>query len=70
MVKKIVTEERCITISELSQCLSIKERATHAFLKEVCIRKLLSRFVPQFLTSEMQECGLECSLANLKILEE
>ena len=70
MAKKIITEERRITLSELSNHLCISKGSTHIILKDLGIRKLSSRFVPRFLTAEMRECRLECSVANMQIFEE
>lgn len=67
---QIVKEERRITIKDISQRLNVSTGGVHAILNESGVRKLSSRFVPSFLSSEMCENRRECCQANLLIFDE
>lgn len=66
---KIIQNERKITTRELTRRLNVSEGTVETLLSETGIRKLCSRFVPRFLTAEMQARRLSCCEENLKILE-
>ena len=57
---KIVKGERQLTIKNLSERLQVSVRSVHTILHGLEIRKLASRFVQKFLTSEMCENRLQC----------
>jgi len=52
---KIIVSERRISIRELAQSLHISRGSTETILKDLGIRKLCSRFVPKFLSAELQD---------------
>lgn len=68
-LQKIVKSERKITTRELTSRLNVSKGTIYTSLKEAGIRKLCSRFVPRFLTAEMQSRRLECCLSNLDTFE-
>ena len=67
-MKTIVQSERRITTRELTTRLNVSKGTLHTLLAATGIRKLCSRFVPRFLTAEMQDRRLECCLENLEIM--
>lgn len=69
-MKNIVKSERRITTRNLSERLHVSKGTMNTLLKDIGLRKLSSRFVPRFLTSEMCKNRLICCQANLHILED
>ena len=67
---KIVKGERRLTIKNLSERLHVSVGSVHTILHGLGIRKLASRFVPKFLTSEMCENRLQCCQENILIFDE
>ena len=67
-LQAIVQSERKITTRELTTRLNVSKGTLHTLLAATGIRKLCSRFVPRFLTAEMQARRLECCLENLQIM--
>ena len=66
---KIVQAERRITTRELTSRLNVSKGTVYSLLTSIGVRKLCSRFVPRFLTAEMQFQRFEICEENLKILE-
>ena len=50
--------------------VSVSVGTCHTLLRELGVRKLCSRFVPKFLTSELQERRRQACYENLHLLEE
>ena len=59
-LQRIVREDRRITKKELAEKLNVSYGTAVNLLSELGIRKLCSRFVPYFLTSEMRDRRLQC----------
>lgn len=57
---KIIQNERKITTRELTRRLNVSEGTVETLLSATGIRKLCSRFVPRFLTAEMQARRVDC----------
>lgn len=68
-LEKIVQNERRITTRELTKRLNVSKGTINTLLAESGIRKLCSRFVPRFLTAEMQDRRYEISYENLQLFE-
>ena len=66
---EIIKNERRITTRELTERLNISKGTLQSLLASSGIRKLCSRFVPRFLTADMQVHRLECCQHNLEILQ-
>ena len=62
--------ERRITTRELTERLNVSKGILHDMLHDLGLRKLCSRFVPRFLTAEMQQMRLQCAQRNLEIFDE
>jgi len=54
-LKEIVENERKITTRKLIARINVSKGTLHTLLTSLVIRKLCSRFVPRFLTAEMQD---------------
>ena len=67
---QIVQKERRISIRDLSAALNISTGGVHARLTALGVRKLCSRFVPRFLTSEMMENRRVACENNIDIWKE
>lgn len=68
-LEKIIVSERKITTRELTSRLNVSKGTLHTLLATCGIRKLCSRFVPRFLTFEMQSRRFECCEENLNTLD-
>ena len=69
MLQEIITTDRRIATRDLAQRLNISKGMLHNMLSEMGIRKLCSRFVPRFLTGDMQQRRFECCQRNLETFE-
>lgn len=67
ILKQIIITDRRIATRDLAQRLNISKGTLHMLLNEMGIRKMCSRFVPRFLTGDMQQRRLECCQKNLDI---
>lgn len=63
--QEIVQSERRITTRELKTRLYISKGTVHNILRSLGVRKLCSRFVPHFLTAEMQARRLKSCKQNI-----
>lgn len=63
----IVKNERKITTRELSLTLNISKGVLYDSMKSIGIRKLCSRFIPRYLTREMQDSRSESCQNNLAL---
>jgi histone-lysine N-methyltransferase SETMAR len=68
--EEIISENRRITVEELSAILHISTGSAHAIVHELGFNKVSSRFVPRFLTPEMREDRVSCCEANLKLYDQ
>jgi histone-lysine N-methyltransferase SETMAR len=68
-MEAIIRDERRITTGKLAKRVGVSKGALQEMLRDLGIRKLCSRFVPRFLTGEMQNRRLECSIQNLELLD-
>jgi histone-lysine N-methyltransferase SETMAR len=66
-LKTMIQNERRITSRELAIRLNVSKGTIYTLLAANGIRKLCSRFVPRFLTAEMQHHRFEICKENLKI---
>jgi len=69
-LQEIVKQERRITTRELTSRLNVSKGTVNTLLSSFGIRKLCSRFIPRFLTAEMQSCRLDCCQKNLELFEQ
>ena len=69
-LQEIVQSERRITTRELIVRLNVSKGTLHDMLHDLGLRKLCSRFVPRFLTAEMQQMRRQCAKKNLEIFDE
>lgn len=68
-LEKLIKEQRRITVKNLATSIHVSVGSCYALLQEMGVRKLCSRFVPKFLTSELQEKRRRACQENLEILE-
>lgn len=66
-LEKLVMEDRRTTTRELSERLSISKGAVGQLLKDLGFRKVVSRFVPRFLTPEMRDARMKACRKNISI---
>ena len=67
-LKEIVKNERKTTTGEVKARINVSKGILYTLLTSLGIRKLCSRFIPRFLTAEMQDRRMQCCRENLSIL--
>ena len=69
-IEKLVKEQRRITVKSLAAAINVSIGSCHSLLGEMGLRKLCSRFVPKFLSPELQDRRRQACLENLTLFEE
>ena len=68
-LEEIIRNERKITQLQLSEIMNVSKRTIQLHLEQMGIRKLCSRFVPRFLTSEMMARRKMACETNLRLMD-
>ena len=68
-LEKLIKEQRRITVRNLAASINVSVGSCYTLLEDMGVRKLCSRFVPKFLTAELQENRRRACEENLSIFE-